>query len=83
MGAPKGVHIKAHAGKIEALSQMDIIFQSSDGMVSLVYEAPVVHPDNLQSAQRPSILPLPTDPTSQYGGHWQLPVNDNHDQLLP
>ena len=36
MDAPKGVHIKAHAGKIEALSQMDIIFQSSDGMVSSV-----------------------------------------------
>lgn len=49
MDAPKGVHIKAHAGKIEALSQMDIIFQSSDGMVSLVYEAPVVCPDDFQS----------------------------------
>ena len=36
MDAPKGVHIKAHAGKIEALSQMDIVFQSSDGMVSSV-----------------------------------------------
>lgn len=36
MDAPKGVHIKAHAGKIEALSQMDIVFQSSDGMVSWV-----------------------------------------------
>lgn len=36
MDAPKGVHIKAHAGKIEALSQMDIIFHSSDGMVSSV-----------------------------------------------
>jgi len=35
MDAPKGVHIKAHAGKIEALSQMDIIFQSSDGMLVL------------------------------------------------
>ncbi|XP_036857816.2 gamma-sarcoglycan isoform X1 [Manis javanica] len=35
MDAPKGVHIKAHAGKIEALSQMDIIFHSSDGMLVL------------------------------------------------
>ncbi|XP_044896762.1 gamma-sarcoglycan isoform X4 [Felis catus] len=36
MDAPKGVHIKAHAGKIEALSQMDIVFQSSDGMEGTV-----------------------------------------------
>uniref|UniRef100_A0A673SNJ3 Gamma-sarcoglycan n=1 Tax=Suricata suricatta TaxID=37032 RepID=A0A673SNJ3_SURSU len=35
MDAPKGVHIKAHAGKIEALSQMDIVLQSGDGMVVL------------------------------------------------
>ncbi|XP_073899824.1 gamma-sarcoglycan isoform X1 [Castor canadensis] len=35
MDAPKGIHIKAHAGKIEALSQMDIILQSSDGMLVL------------------------------------------------
>ncbi|XP_070263596.1 gamma-sarcoglycan isoform X3 [Myotis yumanensis] len=34
MDAPKGVHIKAHAGKIKALSQMDIIFHSNDGMES-------------------------------------------------
>ncbi|XP_031218215.1 gamma-sarcoglycan isoform X1 [Mastomys coucha] len=32
MDAPRGVHIKAHAGKLEALSQMDIILQSSDGV---------------------------------------------------
>ncbi|XP_046521149.1 gamma-sarcoglycan isoform X1 [Equus quagga] len=35
MDAPKGVHIKAHAGKIEALSQMDVVFHSSDGMLVL------------------------------------------------
>ncbi|XP_037382917.1 gamma-sarcoglycan isoform X2 [Talpa occidentalis] len=35
MDAPKGVYIKAHAGKIEGLSQMDIIFHSSDGMLVL------------------------------------------------
>ncbi|KAG3292795.1 gamma-sarcoglycan isoform X2 [Ictidomys tridecemlineatus] len=35
MDAPRGVHIKAHAGKIEALSQMDVILQSSDGMLVL------------------------------------------------
>lgn len=36
MDAPKGVHFKAHAGKIEALSQMDVIFHSHDGMVSSI-----------------------------------------------
>ncbi|ELK09291.1 Gamma-sarcoglycan [Pteropus alecto] len=35
MDAPKGVHFKTHAGKIEALSQMDIIFHSRDGMLML------------------------------------------------
>ncbi|KAL2770112.1 gamma-sarcoglycan isoform 1 [Daubentonia madagascariensis] len=35
MDAPRGVHIKAHAGEIEALSQEDIIFHSSDGMLVL------------------------------------------------
>ncbi|XP_060229207.1 gamma-sarcoglycan-like [Meriones unguiculatus] len=35
MDAPRGVHIKARAGKMEALSQMDIILQSSDGVVVL------------------------------------------------
>ncbi|XP_059540433.1 gamma-sarcoglycan isoform X2 [Myotis daubentonii] len=35
MDAPKGVHIQAHAGKIKALSQMDIIFHSNDGMLVL------------------------------------------------
>ena len=34
MDAPKGIHIQAPAGKIEALTQMDIILQSSDGTVS-------------------------------------------------
>ncbi|XP_012996411.1 gamma-sarcoglycan isoform X2 [Cavia porcellus] len=35
MDAPRGIHINARAGQIEALSQMDIIFQSSDGMLTL------------------------------------------------
>ncbi|XP_055473366.1 gamma-sarcoglycan [Psammomys obesus] len=35
MDAPRGVHVKARAGKMEALSQMDIILQSSDGVVVL------------------------------------------------
>lgn len=35
MDAPKGVHMQAHVGKIKALSQMDIIFHSNDGMLVL------------------------------------------------
>lgn len=35
MDAPRGVHIKAHTGKMEALSQMDIILRSSDGVLVL------------------------------------------------
>ncbi|CAI9178725.1 unnamed protein product [Rangifer tarandus platyrhynchus] len=35
MDAPKGVHIQAPAGKIEALTQMDILLQSSDGTLML------------------------------------------------
>ena len=31
--APKGVHIKALAGNIEVSSNMDVILQSSDGLV--------------------------------------------------
>ncbi|XP_030890113.1 gamma-sarcoglycan [Leptonychotes weddellii] len=50
MDAPKGVHIKAHAGKIEALSQMDIIFQSSDGMLVLDAET-VCLPKLVQGTQ--------------------------------
>lgn len=38
MDAPRGVHIKAHTGKMEALSQMDIILQSRDGAVSTMME---------------------------------------------
>lgn len=36
MDAPKGINIKAQAGNIEALSQMDIKLQSSDGVVSVI-----------------------------------------------
>ncbi|XP_047720032.1 gamma-sarcoglycan isoform X4 [Prionailurus viverrinus] len=50
MDAPKGVHIKAHAGKIEALSQMDIVFQSSDGMLVLDAET-VCLPKLVQGTQ--------------------------------
>ncbi|CAO2591222.1 SGCG [Lemmus lemmus] len=35
MDAPRGVHIKAHTGKMEALSQVDIILRSSDGVLVL------------------------------------------------
>ncbi|XP_053564487.1 gamma-sarcoglycan isoform X2 [Bombina bombina] len=35
MDAPKGVHIKAQAGNIEALSQKDIMLHSTDGMLVL------------------------------------------------
>jgi len=34
MDAPRGINIKAQAGNIEALSQMDIKLHSSDGVVS-------------------------------------------------
>lgn len=53
MDAPKGVHIKAHAGKIEALSQMDITFQSSDGMLVLDAET-VCLPKLVQGTQGPA-----------------------------
>lgn len=33
MDAPKGVHLKALAGNIEAASNMDVILQSSIGLV--------------------------------------------------
>lgn len=33
MDAPKGVHMKALAGNIEAASNMDVILQSSVGLV--------------------------------------------------
>lgn len=33
LDAPKGVHIKALAGNIEAASNMDVILQSSEGLV--------------------------------------------------
>ncbi|VTJ64869.1 Hypothetical predicted protein, partial [Marmota monax] len=51
--APRGVHIKAHAGKIEALSQMDIIFQSSDGMLVLDTET-ICLPKLVQGTWGPS-----------------------------
>lgn len=53
MDAPRGVHIKAHAGKIEALSQMDIIFQSSDGMLMLNTET-ICLPKLVQGTWGPS-----------------------------
>ncbi|KAM5147314.1 gamma-sarcoglycan [Callospermophilus lateralis] len=53
MDAPRGVHIKAHAGKIEALSQMDIIFQSSDGLLVLDTET-ICLPKLVQGTWGPS-----------------------------
>nr|XP_054302805.1 gamma-sarcoglycan isoform X2 [Pongo pygmaeus] len=53
MDAPRGVHIRAHAGKIEALSQMDILFQSSDGMLVLDAET-VCLPKLVQGTWGPS-----------------------------
>ncbi|XP_063570926.1 gamma-sarcoglycan isoform X1 [Pongo abelii] len=53
MDAPRGVHIQAHAGKIEALSQMDILFQSSDGMLVLDAET-VCLPKLVQGTWGPS-----------------------------
>ncbi|XP_010605781.1 gamma-sarcoglycan isoform X1 [Fukomys damarensis] len=50
MDAPRGVHIYALAGKIKALSQMDIIFQSSDGMLVLDAET-VCLPTLVQGTQ--------------------------------
>ncbi|KAM6178088.1 gamma-sarcoglycan [Rhynchocyon petersi] len=35
MDGPRGVHIRAQAGKMQALSQMDVRFHSSDGMLVL------------------------------------------------
>ncbi|XP_009571238.1 PREDICTED: gamma-sarcoglycan-like, partial [Fulmarus glacialis] len=35
MDAPRGINIKAQAGNIEALSQMDIKLHSSDGVLLL------------------------------------------------
>nr|XP_055215647.1 gamma-sarcoglycan isoform X1 [Gorilla gorilla gorilla] len=53
MDAPRGVHIQAHAGKIEALSQMDILFHSSDGMLVLDAET-VCLPKLVQGTWGPS-----------------------------
>ncbi|XP_066237100.1 gamma-sarcoglycan isoform X2 [Saccopteryx leptura] len=53
MDAPKGVHIKTRAGKIKALSQMDIIFHSSDGMLLLDAET-VCLPKLVQGTQGPA-----------------------------
>lgn len=53
MDAPKSVNIKAHAGKIKALSQMDIIFHSNDGMLVLDTET-VCLPKLVQGTQGPA-----------------------------
>nr|XP_020746282.1 gamma-sarcoglycan isoform X3 [Odocoileus virginianus texanus] len=45
MDAPKGVHIQAPAGKIEALTQMDILLQSSDGTQLLLDAETVCLPE--------------------------------------
>ncbi|KAL4838480.1 hypothetical protein H8958_017000, partial [Nasalis larvatus] len=53
MDGPRGVRIQAHAGKIEALSQMDILFHSSDGMLELDAET-VCLPKLVQGTWGPS-----------------------------
>ncbi|XP_002748944.1 gamma-sarcoglycan isoform X1 [Callithrix jacchus] len=53
MDAPRGVRIQAPAGKIEALSQMDIVFHSSDGMLVLDAET-VCLPKLVQGTWGPS-----------------------------
>eukprot|EP00069_Balaena_mysticetus_P001409 bmy_15222T0 len=53
MDAPKGVHIQAAAGKIEALSQMDIVLHSSDGTLVLDAET-VCLPKLAQGTQGPA-----------------------------
>uniref|UniRef100_A0A8C5M0J6 Gamma-sarcoglycan n=1 Tax=Leptobrachium leishanense TaxID=445787 RepID=A0A8C5M0J6_9ANUR len=52
MDAPRGVHIKAQAGNIEALSQKDIKFHSSDGMI--VLDAETVRLPNLPRGSKGS-----------------------------
>ncbi|XP_077422158.1 gamma-sarcoglycan [Vanacampus margaritifer] len=49
MDAPKGVHLKALAGNIEAASNMDVILQSSVGL--LVLDAETVRMANLPQSQ--------------------------------
>ncbi|XP_051934571.1 gamma-sarcoglycan [Hippocampus zosterae] len=49
MDAPKGVHLKALAGNIEAASNMDVILQSSVGL--LVLDAETVRMVNLPQSQ--------------------------------
>ncbi|XP_028655353.2 gamma-sarcoglycan [Erpetoichthys calabaricus] len=50
MDAPKGVHIKAQAGNIEATSQMNIMLHTSDGM--LVLDSETVRLPNLPHGTR-------------------------------
>lgn len=47
MDAPRGINIKAQAGNIEALSQMDIKLHSSDGVVSSSPSFPITVVDLL------------------------------------
>ncbi|KAG7223046.1 hypothetical protein INR49_015935 [Caranx melampygus] len=49
MDAPKGVHIKAVSGNIEVASNMDVILQSSDGL--LVLDAETVRMPSLPLSQ--------------------------------
>ncbi|TKC49042.1 hypothetical protein EI555_002240 [Monodon monoceros] len=54
MDAPKGVHIQAAAGKIEALSQMDIVLHSSDGTQLVLDAETMCLPKLAQGTQGPA-----------------------------
>ncbi|KAM5288388.1 gamma-sarcoglycan [Ctenodactylus gundi] len=54
MDAPRGVQINAHSGKVEAFSQMDIVFQTTDGTLVLDAET-VCLPTLAQGSQGPSV----------------------------
>ncbi|EPY87076.1 gamma-sarcoglycan [Camelus ferus] len=59
MDAPKGIHIKAQAGEMEAVSQMDIVLCSSDGAVSSV-EGALSYGPRVQRAPWAADSPAPT-----------------------
>ncbi|XP_060050693.1 gamma-sarcoglycan isoform X1 [Erinaceus europaeus] len=54
MDAPKGVHINARTGKVEALSQVDIILHSSDGEQLVLDADTVLLPKLIQGSGGPA-----------------------------